>query len=169
MEVQASRASRDSSSATFGLAISGALPPPHSSSPPRLLGVSIDVDLYAPSLEALRLLHDAALLSYGSVVHFHELVHPFGPGDHRTAHAANAAGGSSRVHPFLKKMRGISASVAGNVRNASFFWSDEQRALFDFLRTARGALWWLVPVVSDQSPESAVFVLAAQGARGEEA
>ena len=66
-------------------------------------------------------------------------------------------------------MRGISAGVAGNVRNASFFWSDEQRALFDFLRTARGALWWLVPVVSDQSPESAVFVLAAQGARGEEA
>ena len=42
----------------------------------------------------------------------------------------------------------------------STFWrSDEQRALYDFLTGARHALWWLVPRVTVDSVEGALFVV----------
>ena len=138
-----------------------------------LLGVSIDVDLYEPSVEILTLLHQARMLRQGALIHFHELVHPFGPGDHRLARAvqqskvaAQSGRGGAATHPFNKMMLGITQSIARGTRNASFFWSHEQRALFDFLRAAPGTLCWMVPMVTDGSPESALFVLVATGGSG---
>lgn len=142
--------------------------------PPTLIGVSIDVDLYQPALDALTRLHAASILTAGAVVHFHEMVRPFGPADHRLVllrarnrtHetqpvVAGLAAGGRRVHlhPFLQRLGRAARGTHSAAVRPDFYWSEEQRALYNHLKSARGALWALVPVVSEKSVESTVFVV----------
>lgn len=115
--------------------------------PRHILGMSIDVDLYEPSLAALTHLHRH--LSPGALLHFHEIVRPYGPADsnvydatHRPFHA------DGRLHPSQKLALKRAKREAPD--DSPEHQTDEERALFDALRRqdAGDACWWLVPVVA---------------------
>jgi hypothetical protein len=120
-----------------------------------ILGVSIDVDLYEPSLAALTQL-DSHLAS-GALLHFHEIVKPYGPADsnvynaiHRPFHA------DGRLHPSqalaLKRARREPPDDSPEHQ------THEERALFDALRRQETrTCWWLVPVVA-AFVEPALFI-----------
>ena len=150
-------------SARTGAAASGR----HSVGP--LLGVSIDVDLYSASYDALRALQRARLLQ-NAVVHFHELVVPYGPADSNLHHPTE---GAFHMHTSYKTDRNWHyietfmrkrAEKMPKDPNDAFFVSDEQRALYDSIRKAPGACWWLVPWFFHYTVASpALFVVLDQG------
>jgi len=138
-----------------------------------LLGLSVDVDIYEPALLVLLSLRRAGLLKPRRLIHFHEIAQPFGPADYRLGSndtmrspQRNLHKGRDHfhyqgpTHPFIKKMNAISARMRA-VASPTFFYSDEERALFDFLQATPGARLWLVPLASEGSPESALFVILA--------
>jgi hypothetical protein len=114
-----------------------------------LLGASIDVDLYAGAHAALTAL-TPWLRTPGQLLHFHELVRPFGWGDarrHESPKCGWECSGAFGVGTRLNWRSGM---------NAPPF--EEQRALHAYVAQARPRLW-LVPRRMQLIVEAALFVV----------
>lgn len=120
-----------------------------------VLGVSIDVDLYSGALSALETLHAARLLRSGALVHFHDLVLPYGRGDSNVHNPEAFAAFPPHERALLRRR-------ARTVVPESEQVSDEQRALYAFLAAASESTptWWLVPSFDPIFVIPALFVVA---------
>ena len=130
----------------------------------RLVGVSIDVDLYDGALQALRGIGSASLLRPRTLVHFHEIVQQFGPADNRLHGRNNLMGRARRPHGsfgFFMELANRQRAMEHAHSNAAdpFYVLDEQRALFDFLRASPGAEWYLLPYSDLFDPSMALFAV----------
>lgn len=120
-----------------------------------ILGMSIDVDLYEPSLAALTQLDSH--LAPGALLHFHELVKTYGPADSNVYDAIHRPfRADGRLHPSqaltLKRARREPPVDSPEHQ------THEERALFDALRRQKTrTCWWLVPVVA-AFVEPALFI-----------
>jgi hypothetical protein len=95
-------------------------PPPPPPPPPPLLGVSVDVDLYSASYDALTLLQRQQRL-HRSVVHFHELVVPYGPADSNVYHPTEGAANVRAPHSHAAALRQRARRTARAVDSTLFY------------------------------------------------
>ena len=128
-----------------------------------LLGVSIDVDLYSGTLDALTTLHAASLHAPKALLHFHDFVQPYGHGDSRLYHPSLKV--DKPNHPFQQQLRRRARMLDrshedGKIDDATL-WGEEARALYTFLRQTRGARWWLVPTFDPEFVIPVLFVVMA--------
>ena len=92
---------------------------------------------------------------------------PYGPGDSEV----HGPEGALHVHTSYKasKARHVVENVLRHrvakmpPPNSSFYWSDEQRAMYEVLRQSPGACWWLAPDYYDEVVPPALFVVLEAG------
>jgi len=123
-----------------------------------VVGASIDVDIYSASLEALTALHEAALMRRHALLHFHDLVSPYGRGDSRVYNTELLSPAFAH-HPFRRHLLNQGKAMRRAFADPRQSWSEEQRAIFSFLRRAEGAEWWLVPLFDPSFVIPALFTV----------
>ena len=120
----------------------------------RLLGASIDVDLYTPAYDALISLKRAHLLQRGTLLHFHEMVASYSPADSNLWGPDVLNSKSRHVLNQLRFARRTQPPV-----NDKSHRTDEQRALIDVLRRSQGMSVWLVPKRFGRLPHAALLAV----------